>query len=143
MTKVWGLDRYVDQYQALLAAPSGLEGIDKADLEYYEAVVSNSSGLDLDEPYLPPETAASIVDDLEDAMEGYDAATMTYTHVTGASAPEIERYQQYLREKLELEELYAGYVEKPEKLSRNVPSGGGGRSNVAEPYERWLKGFDQ
>jgi hypothetical protein len=80
---------------------------------------------------------------LDVSVDGYDAATMAYTQVTGASAPEIERYQQYLKEKLELEELYAGYVGKPEKLAKNVSSSGTARasSNVSEPYERWLRGF--
>jgi hypothetical protein len=70
-------------------------------------------------------------------VDGYDAATMAYTHVTGASASEIERYQQYLKEKMELEEIYAGYVGRPEKLAKNVAN-----SNLAEPYERWLRGFN-
>jgi hypothetical protein len=78
---------------------------------------------------------------LDASVDGYDAATMAYTHVTGASAPEIERYQQYLKEKMELEELYAGYVGKPEKLAKNVATARAS-SNISEPYERWLRGFD-
>jgi len=126
-----------------LAAPSGLEGIDKADLEYYESVVASASGFDLDEPYLPPQTAASLAEELETPADEYDAATMAYTHVTGANAPEIERYQQYLKEKMELEEMYAGYVGRLEKLAKNVASSGTAKTgSISEPYERWLRGFD-
>jgi hypothetical protein len=121
--------RYVDQYQALLAAPSGLEGIEKADLEYYEAVVASCSGVDLDEPYLPPSY-------LEDDANGGDtpAALLTASSLT----VDVERYNLHIKEKAELEELYAGYVRKPERLAQIGTRGG----SLTDPYERWLKGFD-
>ncbi|CAG7855197.1 Polyphosphoinositide phosphatase; AltName: Full=Phosphatidylinositol 3,5-bisphosphate 5-phosphatase; AltName: Full=SAC domain-containing protein 3 [Serendipita indica DSM 11827] len=125
--------RYVNQYQALLAAPSGLEGIDKADLEFYEAVVASCAGEDLDEPYFasyPPAGTSEMEQD--DVMEG--------TVVSGPTT-DVERYQQRVRERQEKEELFALYVDKPKKLERGA-AGGRGPSSLAEPYERWLKGFD-
>ena len=137
------MSRYVDQYQALLAAPSGLEGIEEADLEYYEAVVASSSGCDLDEPYLPPQTTTALENEWEDEeVDGHDGATTAHT---GVSTWELERHQQYLKEKTELEELYAGYVDKPGRLEKNLSSAGGGvrgGNSLAEPYERWLRGFE-
>ena len=127
--------RYVNQYQALLAAPSGLEGIAKADLEFYEAVVASCSGEDLDEPYFAsyPATGIGEGEEQDDMMEG--------TVVSGQTATEVERYQQRVRERQEKEELFASYVDKPKKLARGA-TGGRGPTSLAEPYERWLKGFD-
>lgn len=121
--------RYVDQYQAILAAPSGLEGIDQADLEFYEAVVASCSGDDLDEPYLPPSY-------LEDDADGTEAAPTLLT--ASSMTVDIERYNQHMKEKADLEDLYAGYVKKPERLAQLGTRGG----SLAEPYERWLKGFE-
>lgn len=128
ITILTGLCRYVDQYQALLAAPSGLEGIEKKDLEYYKSVVSSCLPDDLDEPYVPPSYLE------EDGAAGEGTGTL----LTASSATvDIDRYHQHMKEKAELEELYAGYVGKPEKLSQIGTRAAGG---VAEPYERWLKG---
>jgi hypothetical protein len=126
----------VDQYQALLAAPSGLEGIDKADLEYYEAAVASSSGVDLDEPYLPPKSLA-LFDTTSDGAD-FDSSLLT-----ASDAVDIERYQHYMKEKTELEDLYGNYVGRPEKMTRGI-GGGGSRagSSLADPYERWLRGFE-
>lgn len=133
------INRYVDQYKALLAAPSGLEGIDKNDLEYYEAAVASCSGEDLDEPYLPPEIIPLFE---EDAGNGsFDANS------TAHWSWQIERYRQHTREKADLGDLYSGYVGKPSRLARNGPqyantAGSKAGSSLADPYERWVKGFE-
>ncbi|KAG8850186.1 phosphatidylinositol-3,5-bisphosphate 5-phosphatase [Serendipita sp. 411] len=125
--------KYVDQYQALLTAPSGLEGIDKADLQYYEAVVASCSENDLDEPYIPPDILSSLPE--------FDAIEFSELN-SSLMVADVERYQQYRRERHELEELYAGYVSKADKLTHGSTGGGRPGGNIAEPYERWLRGFD-
>ncbi|KAG8749234.1 phosphatidylinositol-3,5-bisphosphate 5-phosphatase [Serendipita sp. 396] len=125
--------KYVDQYQALLTAPSGLEGIDKADLQYYEAVVASCSENDLDEPYIPPDILSSLPE--------FDAIEFSELN-SSLMVADVERYQQYRRERHELEELYAGYVSKADKLTHGSTGAGRPGGNIAEPYERWLRGFD-
>ncbi|KAG8819015.1 phosphatidylinositol-3,5-bisphosphate 5-phosphatase [Serendipita sp. 399] len=125
--------RYVDQYQAILTAPSGLEGIDKADLEYYEAAVASCSGNDLDEPYIPPDVLRALADSDVIDLSDFNSSVMV---------ADVERYQQHRRDRHELEELYSGYVTKADKLVHGATGQGRPGANLAEPYERWLRGFD-
>jgi hypothetical protein len=140
------LNRYVDQYQGLLAAPSGLEGIDQNDLEYYEAAVASCSPDDLDEPYLPPEIAPLFEDEAGNANPAGSFDATTHTATNGQWSWQVERYQQHTRDKADMEELYSNYVGRPLKLARSglqhantIASKG---SSLADPYERWVKGFE-
>lgn len=102
---------------------------------------------DIDEPYLPPEIAPMFEGEVGNANQSsFDATTSANTAAYVQWSWQTERYRQHMREKAEMEESYANYVGRPLRLAKinlqHANTIGSKGSSLADPYERWVKGFE-